>query len=262
MSDKFVQANGINIHYKEYGSGTPLILLHGGTGTIEEWEPLIPSFEQSFHIYALDSRAHGKTENPSGKLSYRVMADDVAAFIKALDIQKPFVCGYSDGGQIGIELAMRYPGLSRALVIGASSYSFSEAYFESLKGWGFERPGEYNFDWVQEKFPGFVDIWKATHQQNNDPDYWKSLLLQISELWLTPLNYTEDDFKQITDSVLLIIGDRDGAVPLEDSIAMYQMIPNAELAVLPNADHLGVITNPDAFIYTVLDYLIRHSKED
>ena len=133
MSDKFVQANGINIHYEEYGSGIPLILLHGGTGTIEEWEPLIPSFEQNFHIYALDSRGHGKTENPSGKLSYRVMADDVAAFIQALDIQKPFVCGYSDGGQICIELGMRYQGLSRGLVIGAASYSFSEAYFESLK---------------------------------------------------------------------------------------------------------------------------------
>jgi pimeloyl-ACP methyl ester carboxylesterase len=85
VNGKYVQANGINIHYEEYGEGAPLILLHGGTSTLAEWQAHIPSFAPHFHIYALDSRAHGKTDNPSGRLSYRMMADDVAAFIKALD---------------------------------------------------------------------------------------------------------------------------------------------------------------------------------
>ena len=125
---------------------------------------------------------------------------------------------------------------------------------------GIERPGEYDFEWVQENFSKQIAIWKTQHRQNDDPEYWKSLLLQLSVLFLTPLNYTDDDFKKITDSVLIIIGDRDGAVPLNDSIEMYQMIENAELAVLPNADHLRVIAEPDAFIHTVLDFLTRHSK--
>jgi pimeloyl-ACP methyl ester carboxylesterase len=126
MSDKYVQANGINIHYEEFGSGTPLIALHGGTGTIEEWRALAPSFTSQFHIYALDSRGHGKTDNPLGKLSYHTMADDVAAFIKVLNIPRPLVCGYSDGGQIALEIAMRYPGLARALVVGATWYNVPE----------------------------------------------------------------------------------------------------------------------------------------
>ena len=259
MNGKFVQANGINIHYEEFGSGVPLIALHGGTGTIEEWGALAPSFESRFHIYALDSRAHGKTENPSGKLSYRTMANDVAAFIKALNIPHPLVCGYSDGGQIALELAMRYPGLTRALVVGAAWYKFSEAYVNALKGWKIERPGEFDFDWIQENFPHFVEEWK-THHHPEIPDYWKSLLLQISELWLTPLNYTESDFKQIADPVLILIGDRDGMIPLSDAIEMYQMIPGAELAVLPNADHMGVLTNPETFIHIVLEFLTRQSK--
>jgi pimeloyl-ACP methyl ester carboxylesterase len=262
MTDKYVQANGINIHYEEFGSGAPLIVLHGGSGTLEEWRPMIPSFEPHFHVYALDSRAHGKTNNPTGKLSYRMMADDVAAFIKALDIPRPLVCGYSDGGQIALELAMRHPGLTRALVVGAAWYKFSDAYVNALKSWGFERPGEYDFDWVQENFPHFVEDWKTHHRQNDDPEYWKSLLLQISELWLTPLNYTEADFKQITDPVLILIGDRDGMIPLDDAIEMYQMIPKAELAVLPNMDHLGVIMNPETFIHIILEFLTRQGKAE
>jgi pimeloyl-ACP methyl ester carboxylesterase len=259
MSDKYVQANGINIHYEEFGTGTPLILLHGGTSTLEEWKPLLPSFTPHFHVYALDSRGHGKTDNPLGRLSYRTMAEDVAAFIRALDISRPLVCGYSDGGQIVLELAMRYPGLTKALVIGAAWYKFSEQYVTALKRWGVERPGEYDFDWVQAKYPHFVDDWK-THHHPDDPEYWKSLILQISEMWLNPLNYTEADFKQIADPILILIGDRDGMVPLEDAFEMYQMIASSELAVLPNADHLGVVTNPETFIHIVLDFLMRQSK--
>ncbi len=259
MSGKYIQANGINIHYEEFSSGVPLILIHGGTSTLDDWKPLLPSFDPHFHIYALDSRAHGKTDNPSGKLSYRVMADDVAAFIKALDIPRPLVCGYSDGGQVALELAMRYPGLTRALVIGAAWYKFSEAYVNGLNIWGFERPREYDFDRAQANFPQLVAEWQAKHHAE-DPEYWKTLLLQISELWLTPLNYTEDDFKQISDPVLIIMGDRDGMIPLSDATEMYHMIPGAELAIIPNADHLGVVTNPETFIHIVLKFLLRQNK--
>lgn len=260
MKDKYIQANGINIHYEEYGEGAPLILLHGGTSTLKEWEAHIPSFAPHFHIYALDSRAHGKTDNPTGRLTYRMMADDVATFIKALDLPRPLVCGYSDGGQIALELALRYPGLTQALVIGAAWYKFSEVYINGLKEWGFERPRELDFNKIQSTFPQFVEMWKMEHRRDDDPDYWKSLLLQISELWLTPLNYTEADFKQVTDPVLIIIGDRDGLIPLEDAIEMYQMIPNAELAVLPNADHMGLVMNPETFIHIVLEFLMRQSN--
>ena len=259
-SDQYVQANGLRIHYKEYGSGVPLILLHGGTSTLEEWQAHISSFTPSFHVFTPDSRAHGKTDNPAGRLNYRTMADDLAAFIQELGLVRPLVCGYSDGGQIALDLAIHHPGLARALVIGAAWYKFSESYVNGLKSWGFERPGEVNFDWLQQTYPSFVRMWKIQHAREGDPDYWKSVLLQISDLWQTPLNYTEADFKKIADPVMIIIGDRDGMIPLGDAIEMYQMIPNAELAVLPNADHLGVVMNPGIFIHIVSDFLKRHGK--
>lgn len=260
MSGKFVQANGINIHYEEFGEGAPLILLHGGSGTLDEWRPMIPFFASFFHVYVLDSRGHGKTDNPAGKLSYRMMADDVAAFIEALEIPRPLVCGYSDGGQIALELALRHPGLARALVVGAAWYRFSEEYVNALKTWGFEKPGEYNFEWVEANFPFFVEDWKKSHYREGDPDYWKKLMLQLSDLWLTPLDYSESDFKRITDPVLILIGDRDGMVPLDDAIGMYRMIPTAELAVIPNADHMGVLMKPETFTHLLLEFLKRQGE--
>lgn len=259
MSGKYVRANGINIHYEEFGSGAPLILLHGGSGTLDEWRPVIPAFEPHFHILAMDSRGHGGTDNQLGKLSYRMMADDVAEFSRALELPRPLVCGYSDGGQIALELAMHHPGLARALVVGAAWFRFSENYVNALKGWGFEKRGEYNFEWVEANFPYFVADWKTSHYREGDPDYWKTLILQLSDMWLTPLNYTEADFKQVVDPVLILIGDRDGMIPLDDAIDMYRLIPNAELAVLPNTDHMSPITNPETFIHIVLGFLLRQA---
>lgn len=123
---KFVNANGLNIHYKEYGQGHPLILLHGGPAALDAWGDHLPTFAEHFRVIALDSRGHGKTVNPMGTLSYSMMADDVAAFIKALGLTKPLVSGYSDGDQIALELGIRNPDLPGALVLGGTLSKFTE----------------------------------------------------------------------------------------------------------------------------------------
>jgi pimeloyl-ACP methyl ester carboxylesterase len=123
---QFVEVNGLNMYYQEYGSGRPLILLHGGTVSSNMWHPFLPAFVSHFRIITPDSRGHGKTTNPSGELSYPLMADDFAAFIQALNLTKPLVFGYSDGGQIALEIGVRYPGLAGAIVLGATTYKLSE----------------------------------------------------------------------------------------------------------------------------------------
>ena len=117
----YVQANDLNIHYERRGVGEPLILLHGGTLTGKMWEPYLPALSQHFEVITPDSRGHGKTDNPAQTLSYRAMADDVAAFIQALGLSQPLISGYSDGGQIALELGMHYPNLVKGLIVGAPS---------------------------------------------------------------------------------------------------------------------------------------------
>jgi pimeloyl-ACP methyl ester carboxylesterase len=253
----YVQANGLNMYYEEYGSGKPLILLHGGTVTSQMWQPFLPSFVPHFRVITPDSRAHGKTNNPNGELSYHLMADDIVAFIQALNLTQPLVFGYSDGGQIALEIGMRYPGLTAALIVGAAWYKFSETYPNFLKASGFESSGVVNIEKIQRDEPEWVSQLKTDHAHTDDSDYWQTLLKQISTMWWTPLNYTADDFHKITEPTLIAVGDRDGLIEIEQAVDMYRFIANAELAILPNGTHTS--PNPKLLTDSVLDFFFRHS---
>lgn len=254
---KYVQVNGLNMCYEEYGSGKPLILLHGGTLTSNMWQPHLSSFVPHFRVITPDSRAHGRTDNPTGELSYHLMADDVVAFIQALNLTKPLVFGYSDGGQIALEIGIRYPNLTGALVVGAALYRFSETNRDWLKAWGFERSGVVNIEQIQAEAPDLVNLWKTEHVRPGDPDYWHTLLKQLSIMWWTPLDCTVEDFQKITEPMLILMGDRDGLIELEQAVEMYQLIPNAELVILPNATHFSAVSELSMNI--VLDFFLRHS---
>jgi pimeloyl-ACP methyl ester carboxylesterase len=253
----YVQANGLNIYYEEYGSGIPLILLHGGTVTSKMWHPFLSSFVPHFRVITPDSRAHGKTNNPNGKLSYHLMADDVVAFIQALNLTRPLVFGYSDGGQVALEIGMRYPSLTAALVVGAAWYKFSETYLNFLKSSGFESSGVVNIEKIQRDETEWVSLLKTDHAHTDDADYWQTLLKKISIMWWTPLNYTAEDFHKIAQPTLILVGDRDGIIELNQAVEMYQLIPDAELVIMPNATHFSAPSELSMSI--VLDFLMRHT---
>ena len=234
---QYARANGLKMFYEERGSGPPLILLHGGTATSSMWQPQIPFFVQHFRVITPDSRGHGKTNNPTGEFSYRLMADDVVGFIQDLGLTKPLICGYSDGGQIVLEIGMRYPGLAAALVVGAVWYRFSETYVNTLKAFGFEGPGVVNVEQLKREAPDSVKHWQTEHARPDNPDYWQTLLKQISTLWWTPLDYGAEDFRKITEPTLVVMGDRDELIEIEQAVEIYRLIANAELAIMPNASH-------------------------
>lgn len=259
-SGQFVQANGLDIYYEEYGSGEPLLLIHGGTFTSQMWQRHIPAFAQHFRVVAPDSRGHGRTRNPTGEFSYRLLADDMAAFAKALELNQPLVCGYSDGGQVALEIGMGYPHLARALVIGAAWYKLSEVYRSFLRELGVEGPGIVNLEQTQRQWPDLVERWQGFHASLGGPDYWQKLLRQISTMWWTPLDYTVEDFQKIIAPTLILMGDRDGTIPVEEAVEMYRLIPKAELAIFPNATHFTTLRNAELFQKIVLDFLMRHNS--
>ena len=255
----FTTVNGIEMYYEDHGVGNPLVMLHGGTGTaLGNWEAYLPAFSQEFRVIAPDLRGHGRTNNPSGEWSYDLMADDISALITDLGLKNPYICGWSDGGQIALELAMRYPGLAGAYIAGAVWKDFSDSYLQSLKNWGFEGPGEVNFDQIESVTPGYIDMIQELHSHQGS-DYWKDLLTGISTMWFTPLNYTDEDFRKISANILIVIGDSDQLIPVEHAVEMYRLIPNAELAVVPNADHSLPRTKIDMFSDTVMEFLNRNS---
>lgn len=258
---KYVQANGLRIYYEEHGSGIPLILLHGAFGTgWSDWQAIIPALAPHFHVFAPDRRGHGRTDSTSDPMSYRTMADDMAAFIKVLGLEKPLVCGFSDGGQVSLELALRYPGLARALVIGAATDKRRDQFFKTLPQFGFEidRSGAVNLPYFTEKNPEMLAWLKSAHHAE-DPDFWQTHLQQHGAMWRAPLNTRKEDLQKIADPTLILAGDRDEFVPLQGTINLYRRIPGAELAIIPNTGHQQLLRSDGPFIPTILDFFQRHS---
>jgi pimeloyl-ACP methyl ester carboxylesterase len=178
---KRVHANGLGIYYEEHGIGDPLLLLHGGTLTCRQWDNHIPTFAKHFHVFTLDSRGHGQTNNPTNTFSYRAMADDVAAFIQALNIDTPLMLGFGDGGQIALDLSICYPALARALVIVGAYSRLTESSMRWMHAVGFEGPHRVNFERMERERPSLVQLWQAQHTVQG-ADSWKTLLDQISEM--------------------------------------------------------------------------------
>lgn len=255
-NQKYIEANGLSIYYEEYGQGEPLVLLHGGTVTGDfNWNVpgITPVLAEHYHVFLPDSRGHGKTNNPAGKLSYAMMADDMAAFIQALGLEKPIIGGWSDGAQIALELGMRYPELTKGLIIGAAWYRFTDQYIELLENWGMTE--KVNFEEAEKTpfFTNFIETWKNLHGE----DHWREMVQECAKMFWTPLDYTAADFQKVDVPALVLLGDRDQAIPVEVGFEMYQMFPKGELSIVPNGEHNIPWASPQMFSQLVLDFCGR-----
>ena len=195
-----------------------------------------------------------------GDLSYQIMADDLAALILALDLKKPFIFGYSDGGQIALDLGIRYPALPRALVLGGVWYRFSKEYQGALQNAGYEGPGQVNFDIIGKNAPpDWIDRMRLAHP-HPDLNYYRTLLESISTMWWTPLNYSLEDFEGILSPTLIIMGEDDEMIPLEEALKMVELIPQAELGLIPRTTHNEVLKEGGLFLKLVLDFFFRYTE--
>jgi pimeloyl-ACP methyl ester carboxylesterase len=248
-----VRADNIDIYYTEAGEGPPVILVHGGLATAEiMWNPAtIAPLVAKHRVLMPDSRAHGRTNDPSGTLTYPQMADDVVAFAAALGLEKPIVIGYSDGAQIGIEVGLRHPGFARALVLGGVVISTGPSYFDVLAGMGMTAAGEVDLDAMRASFGDELFQMMVVDAHAD----WQTFVKRISTLWWTVPTYTDEQIGAIRDACLVICGDRDRTV-LDDAPRLFRALPMAELAVVPNSEH-GAANKP-MFWTNVLDFLERH----
>ena len=251
-----IQANGMNIYYESHGDGEPLLLLHAGSLTADTWQPYLAAFAEHFRVITPDLRGHGRSAKPTTAMSYRLLADDIAAFARALGLHKPLIVGYSDGGQVALEIGMRHPDLAQALVVGAAWFKFSAAYRE----WVGDVVGDEHSPQVDTaRFAHKHPDWEAWLQQLYGPDDWKPLLERMKPMWTTPLNYGPDDFAAVVAPTLVLIGDRDELVPVEEAVEMARLLTTAELAVVPGADHSAFFSAKVAsFRSIVLDFLLRN----
>lgn len=270
-TERDIEANGIRIHYVEVGAGEPLLLLHGGMASTSvvwagygwSWYDALPIFARHFRVIAPDTRGHGRTRNPDVPMSYPLLADDWAALIAALGLERPLVCGFSDGAISATVMAIRHPGVARALV--------------NVAGYDVFNPAAHGFIRLRRRLGGSPDATTA------DPDYfasksagqewfarftrdldeaqgegaWRTLLRDVFPMWTQPMAYTHADWAAITVPTLIIVGDRDYYCTPEDGVAAYRALPHGALCVLPNLDHIISPLVRDI----ALDFLLRQRLE-
>lgn len=255
----YVKVNGLNMYYEDIGSGIPLVLIHGGIATAKfNWGPMIPYLTPHFLVIALDSRGHGKTDNPSGEFGYKLMGDDTVALIRALKIEKPIIFGFSDGGQIALEIGINYPGVAKALIAGGVLPEISDQYTDFMKALGIYGPGNVDFNKFREAYSEFAEALIDSHSSVYGSDYFaKVLFVNISKMWTNPMEFPGDRLAKIVDPTLVLHGDRDEAIPLEDPVRIFRMIPNAELAIMPNTDHGVCTSQAEKTAEVILDYVKR-----
>jgi pimeloyl-ACP methyl ester carboxylesterase len=254
----YLPANGLKIFYRQQGQGRPLVLLHGATDTHRLWDPYLQDLRGHFRVIMPDSRGHGRTLNPTRQLSYRLLADDLAGLIRGLGLEKPCLFGYSDGGQTVLDFALRYPGLAGALAMGGVWYRFSAPYQQAISEAGFVGPGKIDYRVYETSAPHDWEQRLRLAHLDPDPDYPRILLEGLSRMWWTPLNYTVEDLEKVSDPCLILMGEKDEMVPPAEGRELAELIPGAELSIIPNADHNGVLQPGGEFLAVLKDFFDRH----
>ncbi|MBN1534582.1 MAG: alpha/beta fold hydrolase [Spirochaetes bacterium] len=235
---------GHRIYYEIHGSGEPLLLLHGGTAFIESFFMQIPALSSEFRVIAPDSRGHGRSDDVEGPLHYAAMASDMAALLKALEIEDAYVVGWSDGGIIGIDLASRHPDLVKKLVVIGTNYRADGLTAESIE---FTRG-------MRADSPGLSEVRDFYRRIAPDPDRWPQLIGKVRAMWLREPNYTPADLGRITAPTLVIAGEHD-MIRREHTLEMCRLIRGARCEIVPGATHKVPIERADLVNGMIVQFL-------
>jgi pimeloyl-ACP methyl ester carboxylesterase len=236
----FASVNGLKMYYEVHGTGRPLVLLHGAFGFATDF----PILAKDRQVIAVELQGHGHTADIDRPLTYEQMADDTTALLKTLGIEQADVFGYSMGGNVGLALAIRHPKLVRKLAINGSHYGKLEDAYEPEAARQFmSLPADFA-----------PPILKAPYDKvAPDPKQWPTLVAKIKKMGAEFKGFTRDDLKSIKAPVLITIGDRDGVRP-EHVVEMFRLIPNAQLAVFPGADHFLLFQSPEKLLPTIATF--------
>lgn len=230
----FVKLRGFNMYYETYGSGYPLLFIHGNGGSIKSFENQIPFFAKHYRVIVADSRAQGKSKDPSDTLSYSMMADDMDSLLNYLHVKNCYVVGWSDGGIDGILLALRHPARVKKLAVSGAnlvsdSTAFGTASYKTLLA----------EDAVLKKL-SFTGA-KARNA-------YKLVHLMATKPQIKP-----EQLQQVRCPTLVIGGDHDAILP-KHTLLIAQSIPGAYLWILPNSGHATLVKYKDQFNTTVYNF--------
>jgi pimeloyl-ACP methyl ester carboxylesterase len=238
---QYATVNGLKMYYEVHGTGKPLVLLHGAFG----WATVFPTLAKNRQVIAVELRGHGHTAGLDRPLTFDQMADEVAGLLEHLKIDQADVFGYSMGGNVALALAIRHPNIVGKVAIYGSYYGKVEEAFEPET---FKQFKSMPADFAPPILKDYYD------KVAPDPKQWPVLVASIKKMNLEFRGFGPEDMKSIKAPVLIALGDHD-AVRAEHAVEMFRLIPNAQLAIFPRADHYLLFQNPDALLPTIVAFL-------
>ena len=230
-----IRVDDVSIFCETFGAGPPVLVLHGGLGYIEDMSFQIMALAKTHFVIAVDSRGHGRSTGASGPLSYSLMSDDMVKVLDSLKINRVDVVGWSDGGIIGLDLAMRHPERIRRLVAISANYN----------------PGGLGYTPSVEEVPRIALRYRLLAP---NPAQWPELYRNVIAMWRTQPQYTLNDLGQIKAPTLVMAGEYD-LIKREHSNQLAKAIPGSHESIIAHATHSVPIEKPDIVNSEILNFL-------
>ena len=236
-----VPVNDIRMHYATYGGGRPILLLHGGLGHSEYWSLQIPELARTHEVIVVDSRGHGRSTRSSAPYSYALMASDVVALLDYMQLPRLSIVGWSDGGIIGLHIAMYHPErVERLFAFGAN---FNVA--------GLKPDGD--------RHPVFVAYTQRAGEDygrlSPTPGGFDELVAAVAEMWSSQPDCDAQDLRRIAAPTVIAAGAYDELIEREHTEELARLVPGARLEILPAVGHFAPWQGPAQFNAAVLAFI-------
>jgi pimeloyl-ACP methyl ester carboxylesterase len=240
-----VMINGALLWYAEWGTrnpGVPVLLLHGGSLNSNYFGLLIPELtKHGYRVIAMDSRGQGRSARTQGPITYHMMANDVIQLLDLMHIRQVSLVGWSDGGIIGLDLAINHPGrLHRLFAYGANT----------------DVSGVYE---NADKAPTVIAFEARAKQEYRElsptPDDWDSFLAVMGHMWSTEPDFTAAQLRSIRVPTTIADGEYEEIIKPRHTRHIAAAIPNSRLIILPDVSHFAILQDPAEFNATVLNFL-------
>lgn len=251
----YADVSGLKMYYEVYGEGKPVVLLHGSYMNIPlNWSHIIPLLAKDRKVIAAEMQGHGRTRDIPREFSYEGMADDVSGLLKHLKIDNADILGYSMGGGVAFQIAVRHPEQVRRLIVLSAPYKHD--------GWLPDVEASFS-TFNPEMFKG-TPIQEQYESLGNDSVHFPEFVKKVVSIDLKPYDWSKD-VKNIQAPIFMAIGDADG-VKYEHALELYRAkgggkmgdidgLPQSRLAIMPGTTHIGMIKRTDWLIPMITDFL-------
>ncbi len=225
----YAPVDGLEIYYEIHGKGEPLVLLHGGGDTIEtDFAELIPFLAPKRKVIAFERQGYGRTADIDRPFSFEQAAQDTVGLLRHLGIPKADLLGFSNGGQVALQAALRHPEAVRRLVLQSTFFNRGACDPAFWEGFKHAKPDDMP-----------AELKRAYLKKAPDPARFPVFFYKCVKLMLDFKGWTEEEIASIQAPALVLIGDRDIVKP-EHALGMSRLIAHSRLAVLPDTDHMSM----------------------